>query len=80
MLAENHNRGRPETVSRTCSRPFPITEPSHFRGKRLEHVDTNMEYEVYVRICGGVIEYLAKRECDGQICSLAKTLNHVVIG
>ncbi len=32
-----------------------------------------------VGIYGGLIDYLAKRECDDQIYSHAKTLNHVAI-
>ncbi len=34
----------------------------------------------YVEICGGLFDELAKRERDDQICSHAKTLNHVAIG
>ncbi len=35
--------------------------------------------DIVVGIYGGLIDYLAKRECDAQICSHAKTLNHVAI-
>ena len=36
--------------------------------------------EVTIRTYGGLIDFLAKRECDNQIYSYAKTLNHEAVG
>ncbi len=57
---------------------FPMS--SRKRCKKVAGVFLGLLRWDLLEIYEGLIDYLAKRESDDQICSHAKTLNHVAIG